>query len=141
MAYEFASPVTEAQWRDYHDIRRTVLWEARGRFGEYDDSHPDDYRSNHFPKLLLHDGVAIGVIRIDLQGKTAWFRRVAIAELHQRNGHGRALLSLAEGFAEQNGANRIESSVDEDAIPFYRRCGYVSHAGQPESAMYKLLSR
>lgn len=139
MAYELRSPESESQWQAYHDIRRTVLWEARGNFGVYDDNHPDEYKPSHFPKLLFHDGVPIGVIRIDVHGETAWFRRIAINEALQRNGHGRVLLGLAEEFARKTGAKRVESSVDEDAIPFYLRCGYCSHEAQPKTAMYKLL--
>ena len=139
MAHEFRSPELDSEWRAYHDIRRAVLWEARGLFGVYDDNHPDEYKPNHFPKLLFDDGVPIGVIRVDVHGETAWFRRVAISEALQRNGHGRVLLGLAEEFARKTGAKHVESSVDEDAVPFYRRCGYSSHEGQPEKAMYKVL--
>lgn len=32
---------TSEQWNDYHDIRRTVLYDARGLTG-YDANHPDD---------------------------------------------------------------------------------------------------
>lgn len=140
MTHELISPGSADHWRNYHEIRRTVLWEARGNFGVYDDKHPDEHKHNHFPKLLLHDSAAIGVIRIDLHGQAAWFRRVAIKEDLQRNGHGRALLALAENFARQNGADSIESSVDEDAAPFYRKCGYTSHEGALPTAMYKLIN-
>lgn len=138
MAYEFRSPLSETDWRAYHDIRRIVLWEARGAYGVYDEDHPDEHKPNHLPKLLFLDGMPIGVSRIDVQGETAWFRRVAIAEPHQRSGHGRALLGIAEDFARSRGAERIESSINEDAIPFYRRCGYSSHE-QSETAMFKQL--
>lgn len=140
MAHELLSPDSADDWRTYHEIRRTVLWEARGNFGVYDDEHPDEHKHHHFSKLLLYDGDAIGVIRIDLQGPTAWFRRVAIKEAVQRNGHGRALLALAENFARQSGAGRIESSVDEEAVPFYRKCGYKSHEDAAPNAMYKLIN-
>jgi GNAT superfamily N-acetyltransferase len=139
MAYMFRSPESKSEWTAYHDIRRTVLWEARGIFDVYDDDHPDEFKPNHFPKLLIHDDVPIGVIRIDIYGATAWFRRVAIIEARQRNGHGRSLLDFAEDFAREYGAQRVESSVDEDAVPFYRRCGYASPEGQPETAMFKRL--
>jgi GNAT superfamily N-acetyltransferase len=115
-----------------------VLWEARGRIGEYDRDHPDETRSNHFPKVLYLDGVPIGVIRIDFVDGSAWFRRVAIAERYQRNGHGRELIRRSEQFALDCGVRRIESSVDGDAIGFYRKLGYQSR-DYDETSMYKAL--
>jgi GNAT superfamily N-acetyltransferase len=53
--------------------------------------------------LLLLDGEAIGVIRIDINGNQAIFRRFAIREDLQRAGHGRVLLTLAESFAQEKG--------------------------------------
>ena len=32
--YELLAPTGEAAWRAYHDIRRTVLFEARGQFSD-----------------------------------------------------------------------------------------------------------
>ncbi|MGZ2405700.1 hypothetical protein ACVIKO_002960 [Rhizobium ruizarguesonis] len=40
--------MTERQWNAYHDIRRAVLFEARGLIG-YEANHPDDRRDGHFP--------------------------------------------------------------------------------------------
>ena len=74
--------------------------------------------------LLLFDSRHVGVVRIDLVGDTAYVRRVAIDEPWQRIGHGRALIALAESFAIQHGARRMESSVASDAVGFYDRCGY-----------------
>jgi hypothetical protein len=31
MAYDMVKVTTESDWRDYHSLRREVLWEARGR--------------------------------------------------------------------------------------------------------------
>lgn len=101
-----------------------MLWEARGKFGVYDDTHPDEYKDDHFPKILLFDGAPIGVIRIDIALPLAWFRRVAITESMQRQGHGSRLMVLAEKFALEHGVSKIQSDVDRDAIPFYERFGF-----------------
>lgn len=124
MGYDLVSPTSHAQWNAYHDIRRIVLFERRGRINVYNSQHPDELKANHFPKLLCLDGTPIGVIRIDVEGETAWFRRVAIAEAHQRRGHGRVLLGLAEAFSHERGAVRALASVAADAVGFYRRSGY-----------------
>ena len=91
----------------------------------YDPNHPDDRKPNH-PMLLLFDSRHVGVVRIDLVGDTAYLRRVAIDEPWQRNGHGRALIALAESFAIERGARRMESSVAPDAVGFYDKCGYTA---------------
>jgi GNAT superfamily N-acetyltransferase len=113
-----------------------VLWEARGRFGVYDDTHPDEYKDGHFPKLLFVEGNPIGVIRIDIAKPVAWFRRVAIRESLQRQGHGSELMRLAERFATRHGVTRIQSDVDQDAIPFYERFGFRL-VGRDGTIMFK----
>lgn len=124
MSYELISPASPAQWDVYNDIRRIILFERRGRFGVYDPHHPDEFKTNHFPKLLLFDKKPVGVIRIDIDGEVARFRRVAIAAEQQRQGYGRTLLRLSEVFSIEHKAARVEASVATDAVEFYRRCGY-----------------
>jgi GNAT superfamily N-acetyltransferase len=124
VAHSLKSPSTTEEWHAYHSIRRRVLWEARGRFGVYDDTHPDEHKAGHFPKLLIFEGAPIGVIRIDIAKSISWFRRVAIIESLQRRGHGSQLIKLAEEFVRRRGVLRIQSDVDQDAIPFYERFGF-----------------
>ena len=84
------SPETTEEWRAYHRIREEVLCEARGRFGVYNPNHPDEYSEGKFPNILVVDGEAVGVVRIDLDKESgeAIFRRVAIIEREQRKGLG-----------------------------------------------------
>ena len=122
--YELDSPQTLEQWQQYHDLRRRVLWEARGRFGVYDETHPDEHKPGNFPMLFRYRSDAIGVIRIDIEEDLAIFRRVAIREDRQRLGHGTQLMRLAERFAQGHGCTHLYSYVDADAISFYERCGF-----------------
>ena len=132
MTYELRPPHGDAEWTAYHEIRRHVLFERRGRGAEYDPRHPDDAKPGNHPLLLLHDGVPLGVIRVDVDHERATFRRVAIREDAQRRGHGRALLQAAEAFARAQGCVRVESHVAADAVPFYLRCGF--HPAEPVPA-------
>lgn len=122
--YSLVSPVEPHEWRAYHDIRRRVLFEARGLFGVYDETRPDERAAGNHPKLLRHRGDAVGVVRIDIVGTVALLRRVAVRSDVQRHGHGRMLLSLAENFARHNGCERLASHVATDAVEFYRKCGF-----------------
>lgn len=138
MGHDFISPTSRAHWAAYHEIRRVVLFERRGRFGVYDCKHPDELRANHFPKILRLDGTPIGVIRIDIEGKTARFRRVAIAEAYQRRGHGRVLLDLAEAFSRERGSVRVMASVATDAVGFYQRSGYRASRHPDEAGSVRM---
>ncbi len=118
------TPATTEAWAAYHDIRRRVLYERRGRLGAYDANHPDDRSPNNFPKVLAQGSEYVGALRIDFVGEIAYLRSVAIAKPHQRKGLGRVLIRLAESFARLEGARRVESSVAPDAVSFYEKCGY-----------------
>jgi hypothetical protein len=51
MNYELVEVAGDNEWRDYHAIRREVLWEARARTG-YNDRHSDEYLPANHPLLL-----------------------------------------------------------------------------------------
>src|SRR5678815_4459952 len=121
------SPCNREEWSAYHDIRRKVLFENRGEVGAYIENHPADFERGHHPLVLVHENATIGVIRVDVVGRVAWFRRVAIREDLQRCGHGRILLRLAEAFARDNGCDEVRSNVAADAVGFYERCGFTRH--------------
>ena len=116
---------TPAQWRAYHDMRRRILWEARGKY-DYQENHPDEHSPSNHPMLLESSGKVIGVVRIDLdtQSGQATMRRVAIAESEQRHGHGRRLVRLVEEFALRLGCRRVLVDSAGDAMVFYEKCGY-----------------
>jgi GNAT superfamily N-acetyltransferase len=116
---------SDAEWESYHAIRERVLWEARGRFGEYDRDHPDEHADGNHPLLLLVDGEPVGVIRVDVRPPIAWFRRVAVREDVQRRGHGRAMLELAMDFSRERGCFEVRSNVDPEAVTFYQRLRFA----------------
>jgi GNAT superfamily N-acetyltransferase len=102
-----------------------VLFENRGKSETYIENHPDDLKPGNHPLILLYKGIVVGVVRIDVCESVAWLRRVAIREGSQRLGHGRALLRLAEAFAEARGCNEVRSNAAVEAVGFYERCGYA----------------
>lgn len=136
-ADDFRAPATDAEWASYHAIRRRVLFELRGNAAAYDANHPDERRPGRHPFVLWDAGVPVGVIRVDVDGPVARFRRVAIRDDVQRRGFGRRLLEAAERFARQQGCTRIEASADPDAVRFYERCGFTRSepARQAESSV------
>lgn len=129
--HNLKSPETREEWDQYHAIRRRVLWERRGKYGVYDENHPDEDKPGHHAFLLMHRDDPVGVIRIDIEGERAIFRRVAVKEALQRAGHGRVLLALAEEFAREKGCNHLYSFVSPDAVGFYEKCGFQRDSGNP----------
>ena len=117
---------TPLHWANNHDIRRSVLFESRGRFGVYDENHPDDHASTNHPFLLFVNGVAVAAVRVDLgtEPQVAVFRRLAVHTPSQRQGYGSALMQRAEAFAKQKGCRIFVAHVAPDAIEFWSKLGY-----------------
>jgi len=63
VTYRLVDVENEAGWHAYHAIRRSVLWEARGR-SNYDDCHEGEYRPNRYPLLLKLAARSIGTTRL-----------------------------------------------------------------------------
>lgn len=123
--YQLRKLDTDSAWETFHRIRRTLLFEARGRGSLYDPNHPDDRESDHFPLLLWHGGAPMGVIRLDCLADGAVVTRlVAIDGPAQRQGHGRAMLRLSETWARERGAWRMVVNAAIDAEGFYEKMGY-----------------
>jgi N-acetylglutamate synthase-like GNAT family acetyltransferase len=124
MAYELVKVTTESDWRDYHSLRREVLWEARGR-SRYNDRHADEYVPTNHPLLLRLDGRSIGTTRLDDFGDgRGVVRLVAIAIDVQRRGHGRALSALVENYARRLGLKTLLVNADPEAVGFYEKTGW-----------------
>lgn len=115
---------TPEQWAAYHSIRQRVLWEARSKSPRYDPDHPDDRRPGNHPLLYVLDGNPVGALRVDLDGNVAWFRRVAISEEFQRQGHGSRMIEAAMAFARERGSRIVKSNVARDAVGFYEKLGF-----------------
>jgi GNAT superfamily N-acetyltransferase len=123
-AYRLRAPATDDDWRTYHAIRRKVLFENRGRFGTYDDNHPDERVTGNHPLVLELGSEIIGTIRIDIAERSAILRMVAIRDDIQRGGHGKVMLLLAEQFARDRGRRLVTLWSHPDAVGFYARFGY-----------------
>jgi GNAT superfamily N-acetyltransferase len=133
--YDLIAPVDERTWRAFHDIRREVLFEARGLFGVYDEQHPDDRAEGHYPRALFFRGSPVAAVRIDIDGTTATLRRVAVRTDAQRCGHGRILLKMVEDFARIQGCQILMSHVALDAVGFYEKCGFALDATESQSVV------
>ncbi len=126
--YELRPPASPEEREAYHDLRRRLLFEARGRFGVYEPDHPDERRPGNHPLLLLSNGDIVGVVRVDLACPVAILRRVAVDDRAQGRGHGHALITLVAGFARRHGCTELRTFAAPDAVGFYQRCGFETVA-------------
>ena len=125
MNYELARPSTAAEWAAYHDIRRVAIFERYLPGQTYDPEDADEFKELNFPHLLRHDEDAIGTLRIDVLGDArAAFRLIAIRPDLQGQGHGAALLRLAEERAAAFGCGEVVLNAIKPALGFYRKHGY-----------------
>lgn len=92
--------------------------------------------NNHAYLLLDGDGETVGFIQFQMTSFSNWFleepfgfiREFWIDPAYRRQGHGRALLRLAENYFMERGAYRAVLTAD-DAVAFYLANGYVSAPG------------
>jgi GNAT superfamily N-acetyltransferase len=120
------APATAEQWRAYHDIRRVELFEARGRFGVYDEAHPDERApTNHSLLLWVTGGRPVGTARLDDFGDgTGAVRLVAVTSTEQGKGHGRKLMTMLEGIALHLGIHTLYINSAPTAVGFYEKIGW-----------------
>ena len=131
MRYDLVDVTSDDDWRNYHAIRRDVLWTARGRL-VYDEGHADEYASTNHPLLLKLDGVPIGTTRLDQRGRgIGVVRLVAIRAQSQRHGHGRQLARMVERRAQQLGLTMLYVNAVSDAVEFYRKSGWQIFSWDP----------
>jgi N-acetylglutamate synthase-like GNAT family acetyltransferase len=131
MAYALAKVATESDWRDYHSIRRSVLWEARGLSG-YDEHHGDEYLPESHPLLLKLHGGSIGTVRVDDFGNgEGAVRLVAIVTDLQRQGHGRVLSEMVEAYARRLGIKTMFVNAALEAVGYYEKMGWEHHMWDP----------
>jgi N-acetylglutamate synthase-like GNAT family acetyltransferase len=124
LSYELIEVRTERDWREYHSIRRRVLWERRGRTN-YDDNHADEYSVANHPLLLRWTGRAIGTVRLDNFGNgTGAVRLVAIEPDLQRQGHGRVLSDCVENYARRQGIQILYVNAAPEAVGYYETLGW-----------------
>jgi GNAT superfamily N-acetyltransferase len=120
--YRLGHPACPDEWEIYYRIRRDVLLEARKYAVELDDELAPD----HHPHLLWLDTQPIGTIRVDrVPPDRAAMRLVAIDPACQGQGHGRALLQLAEEFARRLGCGKAVVYATPEAAGFYSKVGYA----------------
>jgi N-acetylglutamate synthase-like GNAT family acetyltransferase len=125
MTYKLRPVVSEDDWRSYHEIRRTALFEDQGRYGVYQEDHPDEYAAHHHPLLMFHDGVPVATVRLDDFGEgRGAIRLVAVRADRRRQGCGRRLAQLIDDRARAMRIETLYVNADPDAVGYYLKTGW-----------------
>lgn len=109
------------EWAAFHRIRRAELFTS----GRYDENHPDDREAENTPYLLVVDGEAVGVARLDRKGEAGIVRLVAISKYRQGKGLGRILATKLDTAALEAGIVILRVNAAYDAVGFYERLGWT----------------
>ena len=120
---DIIEPVTQAQLRNYFELRWKVLREP---WQQPRGSERDALDDSAIHLMLIDDtGNAVGVGRLHFNSiREAQIRFMAIALSSQRQGLGSTLLHALETRALQLGAGHIVLDARESALGFYCRHGY-----------------
>lgn len=122
--YELRTASSDTDLRAYHAIRRSVLFDARGRTG-YDENYPDETNPTNRRLLLLFRGSPVCAFRLDRTTRDiGTIRLMAVAQHEQRKGHGRAALALLTELTRQLAFKAVEVGSASDAVGFYLRSGF-----------------
>jgi GNAT superfamily N-acetyltransferase len=125
MGYELVAVSDPADWAAFHTIRRVELFEAKGRFGVYSDTHPDDTADFAHPLLLKYDGKPVCTVRLDDFGDgTAAIRLVAVPAEEQGRGHGRVMDAMVTERAQALGIHTLKVNAAPEAVGFYEKTGW-----------------
>jgi ribosomal protein S18 acetylase RimI-like enzyme len=127
MKLDLAKVNTSQEWEDYHRIRYTELWIARGRtHPTYNANHPDEHKPEHTPLLLKLNGIGIGTTRLDDLGNGRFcVRLVAIDKAHQRQGLGRIMMEKTLELVQRKQGIEIVVNAYQTAVDFYRNHGFT----------------
>jgi len=116
--------ISPADWARYHEIRRRVLFEARG-YTHYDPHHPDESKEGAYPLLLKKEGRPIGTVRLDhISPYVAIVRMLAIHEDDQGQGYGSVLEALTREMARSLGVKTLYVNAAKEAITYYEHLGW-----------------
>ncbi|MCC7439274.1 MAG: GNAT family N-acetyltransferase [Armatimonadetes bacterium] len=83
--------------------------------GEASEIHIACYSSNQLVGCLILAPLGNGELKM---------RQVAVADLAQGQGIGKAMVEFSENFARNNGFSSISMHARETAVPFYLKLGY-----------------
>lgn len=126
-SYELRPVHSPTDWNAYHAIRRDSIFAPLLPEQRYDESDTAEFTPGNMPHVLVCAGDVVGTVRIDLiDEEQAGLRLIGIRNGLQRQGHGAALLQLAEQVARDFGRSVVVINAHPTSLSFYLKNGYAA---------------
>lgn len=121
--YQIREPRTEAEWKQYYNLRFTVLikpWDPRV------DAEKDSLEDSSIHRMIIDDNNNIvACARLQFNSQTeAQIRYIAVDESCRRMGLASKIIVELETIAKEKGAEEMLINARENALALYERLGY-----------------
>lgn len=122
-AMEIHEPTTETQWRQYYDLRRSVLGTLEG--GHPAGSEKDTLEEDSYHLMAVEADQCIGVGRVHFNHSAeGQIRYMAVDTDCRKQGVGLAILEALEIYLLRNATASVTLNANREAVGFYQKHGY-----------------
>ncbi|MCF7718886.1 YiiD C-terminal domain-containing protein [Aeromonas jandaei] len=129
--YRVVTPQTAAELDAYYQLRWELL---RKPFNLPVGSERDEYDTVAIHRLMLApDGTPIAVGRLFIGGDEAQIRFMALRPEYRGQGLGARMVEDLEQLARSEKVKRLVMNARQEAVEFYRKCGFLEVGGGPVS--------
>lgn len=119
------SPSNKEEFEKYYQLRWEVL---RAPWGKPKGSEKDDFENTSTHALMLDENNnAVAVCRLNSTDnkQIGQVRFMGVSSTAQGKGYGAKIMDYIEQEAKKQGMNKIILHARENALEFYKRCGYT----------------
>ncbi len=121
--FSASHPVSKADFDSYYSLRYEVL---RKPWEQPLGSEKDEQEDSSVHAFIKENNEVLAVCRLQLNSpETAQLRYMAVRPDMQGKGLGKVIISFLEGEAKELGAKEMILHSRENAVEFYKSCGYT----------------
>jgi len=122
MTSEIRTPKTDAEWRDYYDLRYRIL---RAPLNQPRGSEKNDGDTTGVHFALYEEGQLMAIARLDqAESGVSQVRFVAVEANSQGKGFGKSIMEATEKAAKNRGDSLMTLHARDYAVDFYRKLNY-----------------
>jgi len=114
-------PATEKEWKDYFELRWSIL---RRPWGIIEEPEPDEKDSYHLGAFSSNGKILAAGRLVMKPDDTGQVRSMAVLESCRGMGLGRLILIALEEKALEENISRVILQARESAVKFYEKSGY-----------------
>lgn len=115
-------PVSKEDFENYYALRYEIL---RKPWNQPIGSEKDEQEDSSIHAFIKQNNETLAVCRLQMNSsETAQLRYMAVKSNLQGKGLGKIIISFLENEAKELGAKEIVLHARENALDFYKSCGY-----------------